>query len=169
MRTPRPAAIAATFSLAAFLAVTDLPGPGESSAHTRPPATSSADLAALRDCESGGDYSANSGNGYYGAYQFSASTWQSLGYRGVASNAAPEVQDEAALRLASTAGWGQWPACSRRLGLKGKPAPPPAAAPVAVVAAAPPQPVAEPAPAPVGGRNAGREFIRWARSAPPPG
>ncbi|MEA2826992.1 MAG: resuscitation-promoting factor RpfA, partial [Actinomycetota bacterium] len=40
------------------------------------------DFAALADCESGGDYSINTGNGYYGAYQFSLSTWQSLGYEG---------------------------------------------------------------------------------------
>jgi hypothetical protein len=75
------------------------------------------------------------------------------------------VQDEAALRLASTKGWSQWPSCARRLGLSGKAAPP--ATGVAAVTAAPPMPVAEPAPAPVGGRNVGREYIRWARSAPP--
>lgn len=166
MRTPRSAAIAATFSLVAVLAVTDLPsGPGESSAHTRAASTPSADLAALRNCESGGDYAANTGNGYYGADQFSASTWQSLGYGGHASNAAPEVQDEAALRLASTEGWGQWPSCARQLGLSGKAAPPPP--PVTPVVAAPPAPAS--APAPLGGRKAGREFIRWARSAPPVG
>ena len=164
MRTPRPAAIAATFSLAALFAVSDLPpGPGEASAHPRSPSSSSADLAALRGCESGGDYTADTGNGYYGAYQFSAATWRSLGYGGLPSAATPSVQDEAALRLASTKGWSQWPACARSLGLTGKAT----AAKVAAVTATPPAPVAEPAPAPVSGRNAGREFIRWARSAPP--
>ena len=165
MRTPRPAAIAATFSLAALFAVSDLPpGPGEASAHPPSPSSSSADLAALRSCESGGDYTADTGNGYYGAYQFSASTWQSLGYGGLASNAAPSVQDQAALRLASTKGWSQWPACARSLGLTGTPAPPPAK--VAAVTATPPAPVAELKPTRISGRNAGREFIRWARSAP---
>ena len=165
MRTPRPAAIAATFSLAALFAVSDLPsGPGEVSAHPPSPSSSSADLAALRSCESGGNYRANTGNGYYGAYQFSPSTWQSLGHGGRASDAAPHVQDEAALRLASTKGWSQWPACARSLGLKGTAAPP--ATGVAAVTTTPPAPVAEPTPAPVSGRNAGREFIRWARSAP---
>ena len=71
------------------------------------------------------------------------------------------MQDQAALRLASTKGWSQWPACSRSLGLKGKAAPPPAQ--VAAVTAAPATPVAEPAPAPVSGRNVGRLLIRWAR------
>ena len=164
MRTPRPAAIAATFSLAALLAVSDLPsGPGEASAHTPSSSSSAADLAALRGCESGGDYRADTGNGYYGAYQFSASTWQSLGYGGFASDAAPRVQDEAALRLASTKGWNQWPACSRTLGLRGKATPPPVE--VAAVSAARATPVAEPAPAPVSGRNLGRLLIRWAQLA----
>ena len=118
MRTPRPAAIAATFSLAALLAVSDMPsGPGEASAHTPSPSASSAELAALRNCESGGDYTADTGNGYYGAYQFSADTWHALGYGGLPSDAPPEVQDEAAHRLRARSGWGQWPACSRRLGL----------------------------------------------------
>jgi len=163
MRTPRPAAIAATFTLAALLAVADLPsGPGEVSAHTSSPAPASADLAALRDCESGGNYRANTGNGYSGAYQFSASTWQTLGYRGRASDAAPELQDEAALRLASTTGWSQWPACARQLGLRGKAAPPPE---VAALNAAPATPVTEPAPAATGGHTMSRDLIHWARAA----
>ncbi|HWC10622.1 MAG TPA: transglycosylase family protein, partial [Acidimicrobiales bacterium] len=128
MRTPRPAALAATFSVAALLAVTDLPsGPGDATAHERSP---SADLAALRDCESDGNYRTNTGNGYYGAYQFSASTWKSLGYGGLPHAAPPNVQDEAALRLASTKGWSHWPACARSLGLRGRAASPPPPAPV---------------------------------------
>ncbi|HET9769501.1 MAG TPA: transglycosylase family protein, partial [Acidimicrobiia bacterium] len=72
----------------------------------------------LRNCEAGGRYNANSGNGYYGAYQFSAGTWRSLGYRGLPHQAAPEVQDEAARKLQARSGWGQWPACSRRIGVR---------------------------------------------------
>jgi hypothetical protein len=71
----------------------------------------------LRMCESGDDYSINTGNGYYGAYQFSLSTWYSLGYTGLPSNAPPYVQDAAAQKLQAEAGWGQWPACSAQLGL----------------------------------------------------
>ncbi len=119
MRTPRPAAIAATDSLAALLAVSDVPsGPGEASAHAASPSASSADLAALRRCESGGDYRADTGNGYYGAYQFSARTWWWLGYDGWPSEAAPEVQDQAALDLYDYSNWDSWPSCSRWLGLK---------------------------------------------------
>lgn len=73
--------------------------------------------AALRECESGGNYAENTGNGYYGAYQFSLATWEGLGYTGLPSNAAPPVQDAAAQRLQAMSGWGQWPACAAKLGL----------------------------------------------------
>lgn len=75
-------------------------------------------FAALRKCESGGNYKTATGNGYYGAYQFDPRTWRALGYSGLPSDAAPEVQDEAARKLLAKAGWGQWPACSRKLGLR---------------------------------------------------
>ena len=75
--------------------------------------------AALRNCESGGNYGAATGNGFYGAYQFTLSTWQSLGtgypYPHIAP---PAVQDAAAQRLQARAGWGQWPHCSSALGLR---------------------------------------------------
>lgn len=74
-------------------------------------------FAALRQCESGGDYAANTGNGYYGAYQFAASTWSSLGLPGLPSQASPATQDRAAVLLQARSGWGQWPACAAALGL----------------------------------------------------
>ena len=73
--------------------------------------------AGLRKCESGGNYADNTGNGYYGAYQFALGTWHGLGYPGLPSAASPAVQDQAAKALQARSGWGQWPACSRRLGL----------------------------------------------------
>ena len=72
----------------------------------------------LRNCEAGGRYNANSGNGYYGAYQFSAGTWRSLGFSGLPHQASPEIQDQAARKLQARSGWGQWPACSRRIGAR---------------------------------------------------
>ena len=72
----------------------------------------------LRNCEAGGRYERNSGNGYYGAYQMSAGTWHSLGYSGLPHQAPPEVQDQAARKLQARSGWGQWPACSRRVGAR---------------------------------------------------
>ncbi len=71
----------------------------------------------LRRCESGDNYSEDTGNGFYGAYQFALSTWWGLGYSGLPSQAAPALQDQAAERLQAEAGWGQWPACSAGLGL----------------------------------------------------
>ncbi len=74
--------------------------------------------ARLRQCESGGRYSINSGNGFYGAYQFHPRTWRGLGYPGLPHQAPPEMQDEAARKLQARSGWGQWPACSRRIGAR---------------------------------------------------
>jgi hypothetical protein len=73
-------------------------------------------LAALRFCESSDDYSANTGNGYYGAYQFSAITWWWLGYSGMPNQASAATQDAAVRDLFAIFGWSPWPACSRHLG-----------------------------------------------------
>ncbi|HEV3266660.1 MAG TPA: transglycosylase family protein [Acidimicrobiales bacterium] len=75
-------------------------------------------FAELRECESGNNYSDNTGNGYYGAYQFSLQTWQGIGYSGLPSDASPSLQDQAAQQLQAQSGWGQWPACSAELGLR---------------------------------------------------
>jgi hypothetical protein len=74
--------------------------------------------ARLRRCESGGRYDINTGNGFYGAYQFVLSTWRGLGYPGMPHHAPPEMQDEAARKLQARSGWGQWPVCSRRIGAR---------------------------------------------------
>jgi hypothetical protein len=71
----------------------------------------------LRECESGDNYQENTGNGFFGAYQFSASTWTGLGYPGRPDLESPSMQDAAAMKLQAEAGWGQWPACSAALGL----------------------------------------------------
>jgi peptidoglycan hydrolase CwlO-like protein len=71
----------------------------------------------LRMCESSDTYTENSGNGYYGAYQFDPNTWTGLGYPGRPDLEPPAMQDEAAQRLQAMYGWGQWPACSAALGL----------------------------------------------------
>ncbi len=73
--------------------------------------------AELRQCESGGNYQENSGNGYYGAYQFLPSTWWAIGFSGMPNQAPASVQDAAARVLLQRQGWGAWPACSAALGL----------------------------------------------------
>ncbi len=73
--------------------------------------------AALRMCESGGNYVRNSGNGYYGAYQYNLGTWADfMGY--VRPDLAPPaVQDLKARETEAARGWRPWPACARKLGL----------------------------------------------------
>ena len=71
----------------------------------------------LRECESGNNYQADTGNGYYGAYQFSASTWSDLGYPGRPDLEPYWMQDAAAQRLETAQGWAQWPSCSSALGI----------------------------------------------------
>ncbi len=75
----------------------------------------------LRVCESGNNYRANTGNGYYGAYQFNTGTWHAYGGSGLPSNAPPAEQDLRAKLLYQARGWSPWPACSRRLGLGADP------------------------------------------------
>ena len=73
-------------------------------------------LARLRSCE--GSYTSNTGNGYYGAYQFDKRTWGGYGGYAVASDAPPSVQDEKAWQTYKARGWSPWPACSRSKGLQ---------------------------------------------------
>lgn len=68
----------------------------------------------IKMCESGGNYGTNTGNGYYGAYQYDTSTWN--GYKGYknANEAPPEVQDEKAKSDYARRGGSPWPTCSRK-------------------------------------------------------
>src|SRR6478735_235129 len=78
------------------------------------------DWLRLRQCESGNNYAINTGNGYYGAYQFDASTWRAVGGSGYPHQASPAVQDALALTLYRQRGWSPW-ACARILGLPVRP------------------------------------------------
>lgn len=70
---------------------------------------------ALRHCESTNNYLVNTGNGYYGAYQFDQSTWESVGGTGRPHWAEPVVQDARARLLYARRGWTPWPICGRHL------------------------------------------------------
>ena len=72
----------------------------------------------LAQCESGGNPGTNTGNGFYGMYQFTLSTWQSLGGTGYPHEADAATQTAMAKKLQAQAGWGQWPACADKLGLR---------------------------------------------------
>ncbi|HMG44873.1 MAG TPA: transglycosylase family protein [Acidimicrobiales bacterium] len=71
---------------------------------------------ALAECESGGNWSINTGNGYYGGIQFSLSTWQGLGGTGYPHEHSREVQIAMGKQLWESSGWGAWPACTSNLG-----------------------------------------------------
>lgn len=86
------------------------------------PASHAADVATwekLAQCESGGNWSINTGNGFYGGLQFTQQSWNGVGMSGSPQYASREAQIEAGERLLAIQGWGAWPACSAKLGLSG--------------------------------------------------
>lgn len=72
----------------------------------------------LAQCESGGNWAINTGNGYYGGVQFLPSSWAAVGGTGLPHEASREEQIARARILLAYQGWGAWPACSARLGLR---------------------------------------------------
>src|SRR3954469_12590527 len=92
----------------------------------------------LAQCESGGNWKINSGNGYYGGIQFNATTWRAFGGSGMPHQASKSEQIAVAERTLAAQGWNAWPACSRKMGLHGIAAEPgKKAAPAAKKASAP--------------------------------
>lgn len=74
------------------------------------------DWDAIAACESGGNWHANTGNGYYGGLQFSPGTWRANGGHGSAANASREEQIRVARNVLAGQGIGAWPVCGRRGG-----------------------------------------------------
>ena len=70
----------------------------------------------LAQCEASGNWSTNTGNGYYGGLQFSLTTWQSYGGTGYPHHASKATQISIGKRVQAGQGWGAWPGCARRLG-----------------------------------------------------
>jgi LysM repeat protein len=92
----------------------------------------------LASCESGGNWSTNTGNGYYGGIQFNATTWHRYGGSGMPHQASKAQQIAVAERTLAAQGWGAWPSCSRKMGLHGYAAQPgKSSAPVARKASVP--------------------------------
>jgi peptidoglycan hydrolase-like protein with peptidoglycan-binding domain len=73
---------------------------------------------ALAGCESGSNWSINTGNGYYGGLQFSLSSWRAVGGQGRPDQASATEQMMRAEILLDAQGWSAWPACSRKLGFR---------------------------------------------------
>jgi len=75
----------------------------------------------LANCESGARWHINTGNGYYGGLQISARTWRAFGGHKFArypNKATKREQVRVAQRIKSNQGWGAWPHCSRRIGVR---------------------------------------------------
>jgi len=77
---------------------------------------------AIAQCESSGDWSINTGNGYYGGLQFVQSTWEGFGglqYAPRADLASKSQQIAVAESTLASQGWGAWPVCSAQAGASG--------------------------------------------------
>ncbi|MGY1604823.1 transglycosylase family protein [Geodermatophilus sp. SYSU D00815] len=109
-------------------------------------ASTTHDWTGVAQCESGGDWSINTGNGYYGGLQFSQSTWEAFGGTGYAARAdlaTPAQQIDIAEKVLAGQGIGAWPTCGKNLtegttpAAAEAPAPAPEAAPAPAAEAAP--------------------------------
>jgi nucleoid-associated protein YgaU len=74
---------------------------------------------AIAQCESGGNWSIDTGNGYSGGLQFSPGTWAAYGGHGSAANSSRAKQIAVGRRVVAAQGWGAWGGCAARLGLSG--------------------------------------------------
>ncbi|GAB2641994.1 transglycosylase family protein [Prescottella soli] len=73
------------------------------------------DWDAVAQCESGGDWGADTGNGYYGGLQISPGTWNAHGGAGLPHNNSREAQIQVAESILANEGAGAWPACGQYL------------------------------------------------------
>jgi hypothetical protein len=71
---------------------------------------------AIAQCESGGNWAINTGNGYYGGLQFSPATWKANGGAGNPAHATREEQIRVAENVLAKQGIGAWPSCGSKGG-----------------------------------------------------
>ncbi|HWC36167.1 MAG TPA: transglycosylase family protein [Mycobacteriales bacterium] len=116
-------------STASRLTTIGVVGFGTAAATVLVPTTANAATDAQWDrvaqCESGGNWHTNTGNGYYGGLQFAAHTWASFDTKHYASRAdlaTREEQIDVANHVLARQGWGAWPVCSHYAGPAGPPA-----------------------------------------------
>lgn len=72
----------------------------------------------LAACESGGNWAINTGNGFFGGLQFTLASWQAVGGSGYPHQASKAEQISRAKLLQARQGWGAWPACTAKLGIR---------------------------------------------------
>ncbi|MCC3268801.1 transglycosylase family protein [Arthrobacter gengyunqii] len=101
------------------LAVAAISGAGVALTAAPSQAADTSTWDALAQCESGGNWGINTGNGFSGGLQFLPSTWAAYGGTGDPASASREQQIAVAERVLAGQGWGAWPACSAKLGLSG--------------------------------------------------
>lgn len=112
-------------------AVTPAPSPVASAPASTPPVTSRSNTVAtnyipsdgsvwdrLAQCEAGGNWAINTGNGFYGGLQFTLSSWRAVGGTGMPNDASREEQIARGQMLQARQGWGAWPACTAKLGIR---------------------------------------------------
>lgn len=98
-----------------------VPSAPQSPAPTAPAVASGSVWDSLAQCESGGNWAINTGNGYYGGLQFNPGTWNAYGgqqYAATADQATREQQIAIAEKVQAAQGWGAWPACTASLGIR---------------------------------------------------
>lgn len=120
-KRPVPGAVARTAPVQQPVAQPVAPAPTPAPSY-RPAAVPTAPSGGVWDrlaqCESGGNWHINTGNGYYGGLQFSLGSWQGVGGQGYPHQASKAEQISRAKQLLAVQGWGAWPACSAKLGLR---------------------------------------------------
>ncbi|WP_433504505.1 transglycosylase family protein [Pseudonocardia halophobica] len=115
-------------------------------------AASASSWDALAQCESGGNWNINTGNGYYGGLQFNLTTWKAYGGPGMPHTASKAQQIAVAEKVLAKQGWNAWPSCSKKVGVRGDTAAPSGG--TTKVRASAPAPAATSAPAaPAGGKT----------------
>lgn len=102
------------------LAVAALAATGVAVAASPAEAASTSTWDRVAQCESGGNWHINTGNGYYGGLQFSMSTWRGHGGHGSPASASKGEQIRVAEKVLASQGWGAWPVCSVKAGARGE-------------------------------------------------
>lgn len=108
-----------TRNIGRVLVIGAIAGGGMAMAGTGANAADGGTWDALAQCESGGNWAINTGNGFSGGLQFTPSTWAAFGGTGAPESASREQQIAVAERVQAGQGWGAWPACAAQLGLSG--------------------------------------------------
>lgn len=116
--TPQPAPVAAVEQSVAPAPAAEVAVPAPTPAPEAVVSSNAGVWDQLAQCESGGNWAINTGNGFYGGLQFTLSSWQAVGGSGYPHQASKAEQIARAEQLLALQGWGAWPACTAKLGLR---------------------------------------------------